>query len=245
MVSTITPTDRFAGGNFNPGLEGLNQRGNQSSQFADIARLLEFDRKDRPLGFFESILARQGGIEDLISGFKNPFTSKITEGLESAATRVRGLRGQLDGLPAALRGSALASTSGAQVAALNAAQQSSGRGGTAFGGGSKEIQTRAAQQAATQQSSALAQAIVQGQQLRGQFNLQQAGLETNIGSLLAQARSRQAGIAESGFNRQLGARSDLQQIIASLAGATGRPSTGRASDLAGDIGGIVNLNLSN
>lgn len=237
---TGSPTSRFFGAQptSNQG-QILNLAGSGRSNIMDISRLFEFNRKDRPLGFFENILSRQGGIESMVDQFKNPFTGRITEGLEEAQGQVRGLRGQFDSIGDDLRSSALARTQGSQVAALNAARLSSGRGGLAFGGGARNVATRAAREAATQQSGSLAQALLQGRQMKTQFNLQQASLETNIGSLLAQSRSRQAGLAESNFNRRLGVRQNLQQIIASLAGATGRPSAGGQATTVADITGII------
>ena len=198
--------------------ERFNQANKDTSGFEEVARLHQFNRRDRGLGYTEMLLAREDNLMEMLNGFKNPFTSAIASSLDSATQRVKGMRGQFDNIGAQLTASSLASTQGAQVAALNAARISSGRGGTAFGGGGAALAGRAAQGAASQQGASLAQALLQGTQLKGQFDLQQAGMEMKMANAMSTARARQAQIAESDVSRKTAAVVDFSEMFSGLGG---------------------------
>ena len=212
------------------------------AQGREVEMLGGFNRKDRgTLGFTELLLSRQQGLEQLISGFKNPFTQQIAGSLDEATQRVRGLRGQFDTIGDDLRNSALARTQGAQVAALNAARQTSGRGGTAFGGGSSGIATRAAREAASSQSAGLAQALLQGRQMKGQFDLQQSGMETQLAGMMSNARSKQAALAEAQIGRQVGARTGFMEMLTSIAGIGGNKQSAEQRKQGTSLGLLGNF----
>lgn len=198
----------------------------------------QFKRKDQHLGYLDLITSEQyksGGVQDLVSGFKNPFVDSISGSLEAATANIRSRRGAMDGIEGDVRNSALARTQGAQVAALNAARMTSGRGGTAFGGGSKAIATRAAQQAASGQSAALAQALLQGRQMRTTYDLQQAGAEGSLAQAMANARKAQAQMSESNINRQFSAKTGFQEMMVTMAGV-GKPAQRKKTTSYGPFG---------
>jgi hypothetical protein len=201
-----------------------------------------FKRRNVGIPLLESLLARQEGLEGLLQQ-RNPFLESISQSLIGAQGQAQSLRGGLDQLPGLLKSSALASTQGAQVAAVQAARGAgAGRGGLAFGGGAGAIAARAAQQAASGQSAALAQALFQGEQAKAGFNLQQAGLEGGIAQSLAQARGMQAGIFEQRQGAQAGAITNLQQLLMAQAGLlqSGRPSSPSGLQKFGQAGAGFN-----
>lgn len=146
----------------------------------------------------------------------NPYTQSLSQpyqGLDAAvqqagrgASRIRGLASQL---PGQLRASALASTQGAQQAAVNAARLAAGgRGGLAYGGGAGALAARAAQSAATQQSTALTQAMLQGTQTQLQAEQMATGIQQGmvgqrlgLAQALSQSRGQQAALVEAQRNR--------------------------------------------
>lgn len=229
--------ERFTGSGYQD--DRFNQLNRHGSGFEEVARLQQFKRKDRSLGYLEMILARQEGLEGMVNQFKNPFTQQISSSLDSATARVQGMRGQMDDIGDDLRTSSLARTQGAQVAALSAARQTSGRGGTAFGGGGS-VQTRAAREAATAQSAGLAQAMVQGRQMKSQFDLQQAGMETSLAKMMMDARSKQSALTEADIGRRVGVQQSFQEMLTSMGGIGGSKSNAEARQRGTNLGILGN-----
>lgn len=169
--------------------------------------------RDTEQDFQSDLLTRLNASRNRLTALNNQNTTfdrfnedlgRVGADIDSAASRLRAQRGALDFLPGALRRSTIADTTGARVDALNSARRSVGSRGTAFGLQSAALGARAGQQAATQQSAALANNLVNAQSQVAQFNMQQAIAEQNIAAQrqnLAQLRLSGAGLQEQRLNR--------------------------------------------
>ena len=115
---------RTPGGGYQPGKDMGFAR-------PEVARMQMFKRRNAAIPLLEQLLSRQEGIEGIL-GQENPFLDAISQSLMGAQGQAQSLRGGLDQLPGMLRGSALASTQGAQVAAVQAAR-GAGAGPDALG----------------------------------------------------------------------------------------------------------------
>ena len=169
-----------------------------------------FEQYQKYIGDINPVIQRY--ISQINADGLNPYANQLTDSfngisgaISNAASGANRVRGLAAALPGQLRNSALASTSGAQQAAVNAARvASAGRGGLAFGGGAGAIAARAAQGAATQQGAALAQAMSGATQLQigaeqAATGIQQNAVQQQLGlaGALSQARAQQAGLEEA------------------------------------------------
>jgi len=144
----------------------------------------------------------------------NPYLGKITGGLENVQTSLGGLAQEAQGLPGLLKRSALGRTTGAQVAAVEAARSAGG-----LVGDSSLIAARSATQAAVGQNTALANAELGALQQRGQI----AQLQSGVAGQLAQANQFGVGVEEQrfaqGFGAKVGARQQFLNLMGSVAGS--------------------------
>ncbi len=203
----------------------------------------------------QSQLAGQG-LNSFIGDLRSPFQNAIQQN-EALGTQIQGLQGRADGISGLLRSSALSNTQGAQSDAIRAARLASGgRGGLGFGGGAGAIAARAAQGASSQQSAALSNALLQGEQFKLGFDQQALGLaqrNSQLGGQLAQgltsAISGQASLEETFRAREDQLQNTNIQGRLGLAGAAlggglkGRQQlAGRKTNFFGDIlGGFGNF----
>lgn len=149
------------------------------------------------------------GLNPFINKLQQPFLGAIDQN-NALGTQIQGLQGGADGISGLLRNSALSNTQGAQADAIRSARLASGgRGGGGFGGGAGAIASRAAQGASSQQSAALSNALLQGEQFKLGFEQQNLGLlqqNAQLGGQLAQgltsAVSGQAALTETFRARQ-------------------------------------------
>lgn len=131
-----------------------------------------------------------GFSENLAKAIGRPFGQAGQQNLAGVDQNIGQLNQIAGGIRGQVQGSALASTRGAQLQAIQAARLGGGgRGGLAFGGGAAQLAARAGQQAGTQQSAALSQALLQGTQLQG-------GLLAQAGQLGLGAAQGRLGIAQ-------------------------------------------------
>lgn len=180
------------------------------------------------------------------AGISDPFSAAGQGNLAGVDANIGRLNQLAGGIRGDVMGSALASTRGSQIQALQAARMAGGgRGGLAFGGGASALAARAGQQAGTQQSAALAQALLSGSQLQGALlgSAGQLGLGAAQGRLgIAQGLS-QANAARAQLHERPGARLDefqlaqLQNIYGLGSSLFGQGLVGNAQRRAGIVGG--------
>jgi len=158
-------------------------------------------------GFFNSAL--RGTFEDVFKRAGNLGT--IPEFAQANALAA--------GLPGELKGGAITSTTGAQIAAVNAARLAGGGGrGLALGGAARELASRAATTAAVQQQSALTNALLQGRQLQIGTLLQTGSPQFQLqGNLLAQYLSNAGQLTSTalggGLSQQKGQKRGLFPLL--------------------------------
>lgn len=159
-------------------------------------------------------------ISDRLSGARARYnqlgksTGATQQDLLAALQPLQGQLGEIDsqrnllsGLTQRLTSSAVGSTAGASIAAVNAARLS-GDGRYGAGGNAAVAASRGAVDAAVGQSAALSQAIVQGQ--LGEANFQSGLLQQRGGvtAALSQLLQQQAGLKED--RGKLGVASDTE-----------------------------------
>ena len=129
------------------------------------------------------------------SGATEQQLSAVLDPLREQLGQIDASGNKLAGLTDRLISSSLGSTAGASMAAVNAARLS-GDGRYGSGGMAAILASRGAADAAVGQSSALSQAIVQGQ--LGEANYQQSLLSQRggIAAALSQVLQQQAGLRE-------------------------------------------------
>ena len=167
---------------------GESGSGGSGDAFENFKRYAEYIGQNSA-GYLDALRGR--GYNPYTHTLETPFQG-LDQAIQQSTARTTGRLRQLSGqLPQQLRNSALASTQGAQVGAVNAARiASGGRGGLAFGGGASAIAARAGRNAAVQQSAALANALTQSTQM-------QLGAEQAAGALEQQALGQRAGLAQA------------------------------------------------
>lgn len=137
--------------------------------------------------------------------------------LQDQIGRLDSAYGALNGLTGELKTSALASTSGAGIAAANAARLSgSGRFGS--GGNAALLAARGATDAAVGQSAALTNAMVQGRLATSNYQsniLQQRG---GISAALSQLFQGQAGLKEERARLPIQLQTELANVLLGGAG---------------------------
>lgn len=194
----------------------------------------------------------RGDLDTLLEGLRG---SPGYGGLEQfrgdiGAYKAQGLAAT-DQLRQSLIGGALGTSSGAQVAAAQAARSAAGgRGGLAFGGGAGALAGLAGQQAATQQSGLLSQALGQATQARLGVLGQTLGAQGEATKLGLGLSGLEAGLANNYLGQQGGF---MAQIIAAMLGGEVQRNnnllsnggfssiTGGLKDIGDTVGGLANL----
>lgn len=222
--------------------------------FSDVGEFLGFGSSGGSRDAYQDYLRYSQDIGQYIdrarsslTGMSNPYIAQMAGGfggLSEAMSQaynqgVQGIRGATAGLTSQLRGSALASTAGAQQSAVQSARLAAGgRGGLAFGGGAGALASRAGQQASIAQSSALAQAMLSAGQLQLQGESTIAGLgqqymqnRLGLASAFDTAKARQAQMYSSEMDRRM--QIELMDTNARLQLASG----GLAGGLQGEVAG--------
>lgn len=146
------------------------------------------------------------GMEEMFKSGRsiNPYAGSFKDALKPYDEAQQ----TLNNLPQLLRNSALAGTENSAVSGLAAARAMASRGGLAYSGGAAALAARTAGGIASQQSSALADAMLQGENAKLSFAQAKS-------AAMMQATGAEAGLADSTFKDELGYR---QNLIASLSG---------------------------
>jgi len=189
---------------------------------------------------------------DLVAGLSQTGATqsdldRVLTPLYAQQGRLGQAQGLLSGLSGDLQRSALGSTSGAGIAAANAARLS-GSGRFGGGGNAALLASRGAAQAAGGQSAALSQALVQGRVADAQFQsgiLQQRG---GVSNAIASLLQTQAGLKEERGRLGISAEQFMANQQLGLAGIFGGVSTaaqaGSAQEQSALISGLFNLGAS-
>ena len=135
--------------------------------------------------------------------------------------------GMLEGLPGELARSAIGSTAGGSMAAVNAARMAGG--GNVLGGNPAAIAARGAADSAVGQSSALANAIVQARLGQANFKSGLLGQQSGISSAMSQAYASLLGVKEDRIKTLL---QMYQGGAQSLAGAGGTAAGTEQSEIS-------------
>jgi len=167
---------------------------------------------------------RQGGFAMQIAqsfdqlGATNADLAAMQAPLAEQMGRLNNAQGLLNGLTGDLSRSAIGSTSGASIAAVNAARMV---GGNTYAGNPAALAARGATDAAVGQSSALANALVQAR--LGQANYQSGIMQQQGAVAAAQAQALQgiAGMKEQRATNQLNVALSNQQMAAGMYGPAG------------------------
>lgn len=162
--------------------------------------------------------------------------------LENQLSQYDGLSNKLNGLTGELIRSSVASTTGAGIAAANAARLS---GGGRFGGGGNAaaMASRGAVDAAAATSAALSQAIVQGR--LGEATYQQGLMQqrSGVAAALSQLLQEQAGLKETRGQLGVSMENEQAQILGGalqVYGGIGQIRAGKSwKDDAPSLFGII------
>ena len=153
------------------------RRGGWTTDMPFMSRFGQFRRKDRIIPTMEETVR---GFGEMQQAFQ-PHMQAALSSFETAESMVGRMGDVYKDLPGQLRRGALAQTTGAQVAGMQAARTAGGgRGGMAYGGGGAAMASRAAAQGAVGQSAALAGALNQATGMQGQMAAQQAQMQTGL-----------------------------------------------------------------
>lgn len=178
---------------------------------------------NRAIGDFynmrNQLIAGDGGFDEQLSGLKGNADATLARDMlyNRAITTARQQ-------PALLKRSALGSTLGGQVAALEAARAAgASRGGLAFGGGASAIGAQAARAVAPAQAAAMGQALVQGNQtLMGAY-----GAAANLGTTLS--------------GQELALRQQALMGISSLAGGAQSAATAARTNISNPFASLGSI----
>lgn len=198
--------------------------------------------------YIKDILPRaETYLADQFGKGQNPYLGQLAKPFEGLETGIDAFISKAQGIPALLRGSALASTEEASRAAATAARGASGRS-VAFSTAAGTIASRAAQEAATQQSSALANAVLQGEQFGVEALQAGSQMKTAIAGARSGAMAQEANLYENRFANE----SDFRKMLISQMFGLGQTALGAGiqgqtalhNRKAGFWGGIIQAGIS-
>lgn len=194
----------FSSSSYNPAIPGSLSEAGEGTQDT-VFRLIR-DRIAASRARYNSLGATAGATEAMLAGAADPLRDQLDR-VDSSGNLLAGLTGRLTS-------SALGSTAGASMAAVNAARMS-GDGRFGGGGNAAAVAVRGATQAAVGQSAALSQAIVQGQ--LGEANYQQQVLQQRggVAAALSQLLQSQAGLREQRGQLGVAMESEHANILGS------------------------------